>query len=180
MAQEYCPIDAARLLCLMTKLPELRVLAEKIRCNSRIFGPLVNQERISFTSTSAMMPLVASLTLWAIVVSTSPVDPADEALVIEYVKAQGNKTFREPSGWHNVKYPCVFVDLLRVALVSTTLGNLKYPYLVPAGYYQQLWDWDSMQTGTALLSMGSAPYLAGSMKVRALSLRCRSTELAAV
>jgi hypothetical protein len=30
--------------------------------------------------------------------------------------------------------------------------------------YQQLWDWDSMFTGTALLEFGSAPYLAGSMK----------------
>jgi hypothetical protein len=48
------------------------------------------------------------------------------------------------------------------AAVST--GSLKYPYLVPAGYYQQMWDWDSMLTGTALLSIGSAPYLAGSMK----------------
>ena len=34
----------------------------------------------------------------------------------------------------------------------------------PPSYYQQLWDWDSMITGAALLELGSAPYLAGSMK----------------
>ena len=64
----------------------------------------------------------------------------DEALVHAYVARFGNTTFRPPS------------------------GALKFPYLVPGGFYQQLWDWDSMLTGTALLDFGSAPYLAGSMK----------------
>ena len=64
----------------------------------------------------------------------------DEALVESYVAQFGNLTFREPS------------------------GALKYKYLVPGGFYQQLWDWDSMFTGIALLQYGSAPYLAGSMK----------------
>ena len=63
----------------------------------------------------------------------------DEALVLQYTKSFGNSTFREAS------------------------GQLKYPYLVPAGVYQELWDWDSMLTGTAMLAFGSAPYLAGSM-----------------
>ena len=64
----------------------------------------------------------------------------DDALVSNYVAKFGNSTFRPPS------------------------GRLKYPYLVPAGYYQQLWDWDSYLTGTALLQHGAAPYLAGSAK----------------
>jgi len=42
-------------------------------------------------------------------------------------------------------------------------GELEFPYLVPAGPYEQCWDWDSVFTGVALLDFGSAPYLAGSM-----------------
>jgi len=67
----------------------------------------------------------------------APVSDAEQ-IVQQYVRQFGNMTFREPS------------------------GQLKHKYLVPGGYYQQLWDWDSMLTGTALLSLGSAPYLAGS------------------
>ena len=80
-------------------------------------------------------------TLLLIGVHVSLATPSDdEALVESYVAQFGNLTFREPS------------------------GALKYKYLVPGGFYQQLWDWDSMFTGIALLQYGSAPYLAGSMK----------------
>lgn len=34
----------------------------------------------------------------AVTLVSGEVDPTDEALVVAYVKAQGNKTFREPSG----------------------------------------------------------------------------------
>jgi len=61
-------------------------------------------------------------------------------LVKDYIISHSNATFREPN------------------------GTLKYPYLVPAGPYDQCWDWDSVFTGVALLDLGSAPYLAGSMK----------------
>jgi hypothetical protein len=61
-------------------------------------------------------------------------------LVKSYIEANANSTFREAS------------------------GVLKHPYIVPAGPYDQCWDWDSVFTGTALLDLGSAPYLAGSMK----------------
>lgn len=54
-----------------------------------------------------------------------------------------------------------------VAQVSRTwrqaAGVLKHPYLVPSGPYEQCWDWDSVFLGTATLSWGSQPYLAGSM-----------------
>lgn len=63
----------------------------------------------------------------------------DEKLVHDYVMRFGNMTFREPA------------------------GQMKHKYLVPGGFYQQLWDWDSVITGTALLKYGSAQYLAGSM-----------------
>ena len=64
----------------------------------------------------------------------------DMEIVKTYIEANANSTFREPS------------------------GVLSHPYLVPSGPYDQCWDWDSVFTGTALLSLGSAPYLAGSMK----------------
>ena len=41
---------------------------------------------------------------------------------------------------------------------------LEYPYLVPAGPYEQCWDWDSVFLGTATLTWGGGAYLAGSMK----------------
>eukprot|EP00300_Choanocystis_sp_HF-7_P017337 c196_g1_i1.p1 GENE.c196_g1_i1~~c196_g1_i1.p1 ORF type:complete len:445 (+),score=94.86 c196_g1_i1:33-1337(+) len=64
----------------------------------------------------------------------------DEETVFKYVSEKANETFREPSGF------------------------LSFPYLVPAGPYEQLWDWDSVFMGVGLLPFGSAPYLAGSMK----------------
>jgi hypothetical protein len=35
--------------------------------------------------------------------------------------------------------------------------------VLPAGVYNQLWDWDSVTVGVGLLQFGSAPYFAGSM-----------------
>lgn len=64
----------------------------------------------------------------------------DTSLVKKYVLSNYQKTFREPN------------------------GTLEHPYLVPGGPYDQSWDWDSVFTGLALLDLGSAPYLAGSMK----------------
>ena len=63
----------------------------------------------------------------------------DQQLVYKHVRDHANDTFRPAK------------------------GVLKYPYLVPAGPYDQLWDWDSMFTGLALLPFGSAPYFEGSM-----------------
>ena len=42
-------------------------------------------------------------------------------------------------------------------------GVLKHPYLVPAGPYNQEWDWDSLFLGVATLEWGSRAYLEGSM-----------------
>lgn len=67
------------------------------------------------------------------------IDP-DALLVQHHVAALANATFRQPS------------------------GVLKYPYLVPAGPYEQMWDWDSLFMGVALDEYGSRPYLAGTMK----------------
>lgn len=62
-----------------------------------------------------------------------------EQRVEEHVRTNANLTFRPASGF------------------------LKYPYLVPGGPYDELWDWDSMFTGVALLEYGSAPFFEGSM-----------------
>ena len=38
---------------------------------------------------------------------------------------------------------------------------LQYPYLVPAGPYEEMWDWDSMFMGVALSDYGAIPYFTG-------------------
>ena len=64
---------------------------------------------------------------------------ADAALCRAHTAQAANQTWRPPS------------------------GALAYPYLVPAGPYTQLWDWDSVFLGCATLSWGSRTYLEGSM-----------------
>ena len=32
---------------------------------------------------------------------------------------------------------------LRKQVVKEPQGFIKYPYLIPAGFYSQLWDWDA-------------------------------------
>lgn len=43
-------------------------------------------------------------------------------------------------------------------------GALAHPYLVPAGPYEQLWDWDAVFLGVATLRFGNRAYFAGSMR----------------
>ncbi len=54
-----------------------------------------------------------------------------------HVTAEASKTFRPPK------------------------GVLRYPYLVPAGPYEEMWDWDSMFMGVALSNYGAIPYFTG-------------------
>lgn len=61
-------------------------------------------------------------------------------IVYDYVKNNANKTFKSPN------------------------GELKFPYLIPSGPYNQLWDWDSLFMGVAMFEFGSAPYLSGAME----------------
>ena len=67
-------------------------------------------------------------------------DDPDQELCQGYVERVANETWREPA------------------------GVLRYPYLVPAGPYQQCWDWDSVFLGTATLRLGAGRYFAGSMQ----------------
>mgnify|MGYP006133360761 CR=1 FL=1 len=63
----------------------------------------------------------------------------DSALCRAHTAAHANETWRTPA------------------------GVLAHPYLVPAGPYEQLWDWDSVFLGAATLPWGSRRYLEGSM-----------------
>jgi alpha,alpha-trehalase len=38
-------------------------------------------------------------------------------------------------------------------------GYLKYPYLIPAGFYQQMWDWDGFFMGSYFCTKGKPEYL---------------------
>jgi hypothetical protein len=65
--------------------------------------------------------------------------PPDQQLCRSYVAQSANATWREPK------------------------GALTFPYLVPAGPYQQCWDWDSVFLGVATLPFGAGRYFAGAM-----------------
>jgi len=38
-------------------------------------------------------------------------------------------------------------------------GYLEYPYLIPAGFYKQMWDWDGFFMGSYFVSKGKPEYL---------------------
>ena len=38
-------------------------------------------------------------------------------------------------------------------------GFIKYDYLIPAGYYKQMWDWDGFFIGSHLAQQGKPQYL---------------------
>ncbi|NMH89709.1 MGH1-like glycoside hydrolase domain-containing protein [Flavivirga algicola] len=50
-------------------------------------------------------------------------------------------------------------DELRQKVVQPAEGYLKYPYLIPAGFYKQMWDWDGFFMGNHFVSIGKPEYL---------------------
>src|SRR5215467_3109739 len=38
-------------------------------------------------------------------------------------------------------------------------GFIRYDYLIPAGYYKQMWDWDGFFIGSHLAQQGKPQYL---------------------
>jgi alpha,alpha-trehalase len=48
---------------------------------------------------------------------------------------------------------------LQPKVIQPAEGYLKYPYLIPAGFYKQLWDWDGFFIGNHLASIGKPEYL---------------------
>lgn len=50
-------------------------------------------------------------------------------------------------------------EVLRPKVIMPAEGYFKYPYLIPAGFYKQMWDWDAFFMGSHFLSIGEPQYL---------------------
>lgn len=48
---------------------------------------------------------------------------------------------------------------LRPKVIQPAEGYLKYPYLIPAGFYKQMWDWDGFFMGNHFVGIGKPEYL---------------------
>ncbi len=48
---------------------------------------------------------------------------------------------------------------LEPQVIQPAEGYLKYPYLIPAGFYKQMWDWDGFFIGNHLAAEGKPEYL---------------------
>jgi len=48
---------------------------------------------------------------------------------------------------------------LEPQVIQPAEGYLKYPYLIPGGFYKQMWDWDGFFMGCHLASIGKPEYL---------------------
>lgn len=48
---------------------------------------------------------------------------------------------------------------LEPQVIQPAEGYLKHPYLIPAGFYKQMWDWDGFFIGNHLAAMGNPEYL---------------------
>lgn len=53
----------------------------------------------------------------------------------------------------------IYEDDLSKKVIQPAEGYLKYPYLIPAGFYKQMWDWDGFFMGTYFASKGQPEYL---------------------
>ncbi len=50
-------------------------------------------------------------------------------------------------------------DTLQLQCIQPADGYLQYPYLIPAGFYRQMWDWDGFFMGNHFVSKGKPEYL---------------------
>ncbi|WP_421918911.1 MGH1-like glycoside hydrolase domain-containing protein [Marinifilum sp.] len=50
-------------------------------------------------------------------------------------------------------------DRLRPQVIKQPEGYLKYPYLIPAGFYSQLWDWDAFFMANHFISKGQPEFM---------------------
>ena len=50
-------------------------------------------------------------------------------------------------------------EKLRPQSIQPAEGFIKYDYLIPAGFYKQMWDWDGFFIGCHLSSIGKPEYL---------------------
>lgn len=50
-------------------------------------------------------------------------------------------------------------DRLEPQVIRQPEGYLKYPYLIPAGFYSQLWDWDAFFMANHFIAEGKPEYM---------------------
>jgi len=50
-------------------------------------------------------------------------------------------------------------EALSPRVIQPAEGYLAYPYLIPAGFYKQMWDWDGFFMGNYFVSKGKPEYL---------------------
>ncbi|WP_303317217.1 trehalase family glycosidase [Flavivirga abyssicola] len=50
-------------------------------------------------------------------------------------------------------------NTLSTRVIQPAEGYLEYPYLIPAGFYKQMWDWDGFFMGNYFVSKGKPEYL---------------------
>ena len=53
----------------------------------------------------------------------------------------------------------IYADDLSHKVIQPAEGYLKYPYLIPAGFYKQMWDWDGFFMGNYFCSKCQPEYL---------------------
>ncbi len=66
----------------------------------------------------------------------------------------GDEEFRAVSADLAAKF-----ERLRPQSIRPAEGFIKYDYLIPAGFYKQMWDWDGFFIGCHLCSIGKPEYL---------------------
>ncbi|MFI3321683.1 MAG: trehalase family glycosidase [Rikenellaceae bacterium] len=63
------------------------------------------------------------------------------------------------------EFTALYTDLkamnseLSTRVVQPAEGYLKYPYLIPAGFYKQMWDWDGFFMGSYFCAHGKPEYM---------------------
>lgn len=72
------------------------------------------------------------------------------------VSAQKNKNSNMKTLYNDIKSK---FEKLRPQSIRPAEGYIKYDYLIPAGFYKQMWDWDGFFIGYHLASIGKPEYL---------------------
>jgi alpha,alpha-trehalase len=83
-------------------------------------------------------------------------------LISSCCNKKGNEVANVPGNDGLVKLKTELVaefDRLEPKVIQPAEGYLQYPYLIPAGFYKQMWDWDGFFIGNHLASTGKPEYL---------------------
>jgi len=81
------------------------------------------------------------------------------------LRAQDTLSSKTSMSIPDAKLQALFADIkakfdkLRPQSIRPAEGFIKYDYLIPAGFYKQMWDWDGFFIGCHLTSIGKPEYL---------------------